>query len=142
MRYLEESRALKEESEGKEAGSLAAAGLWVGGGASDSEGDQSSSVTAVGVYGWEACFACEDGGGGRMEVVGDPSTYPMPKGVHFLGGAVVGDQEVGPVREDGEEEAHGDSVSQEGAGTPSWGGEALEEGEGGVGQGQAMVEVV
>ena len=26
-----ESRALKEESEGKEAGSLAAAGLWVGG---------------------------------------------------------------------------------------------------------------
>ena len=26
-----ESRALKEESEGKEGGSLAAAGLWVGG---------------------------------------------------------------------------------------------------------------
>ena len=31
MRCLDESRALKEEREGKEAGSLAAAGLWVGG---------------------------------------------------------------------------------------------------------------
>ena len=31
MRCLVESRALKEESEGKEEGSLAAAGLWVGG---------------------------------------------------------------------------------------------------------------
>ena len=31
MRCLEESRALKEDKEGKEVGSLAAAGLWVGG---------------------------------------------------------------------------------------------------------------
>ena len=31
VRCLEESRALKEEREGKEVGSLAAAGLWVGG---------------------------------------------------------------------------------------------------------------
>ena len=31
MRCLEESRALKVEREGKEEGSLAAAGLWVGG---------------------------------------------------------------------------------------------------------------
>ena len=30
MRCLEESRVLKEEREGKEEGSLAAAGLWVG----------------------------------------------------------------------------------------------------------------
>ena len=31
MRCLVESRALKEESEGNEEGSLAVAGLWVGG---------------------------------------------------------------------------------------------------------------
>ena len=31
MRCLDESRALKEETEGKEEGSLAGAGLWVGG---------------------------------------------------------------------------------------------------------------
>ena len=31
MRCLDESGALKEDIEGKEAGSLAAAGLWVGG---------------------------------------------------------------------------------------------------------------
>ena len=31
MRWLVESRALKDEREGKEEGSLAAAGLWVGG---------------------------------------------------------------------------------------------------------------
>ena len=31
MRSLEESRALKEERDEKEEGSLAAAGLWVGG---------------------------------------------------------------------------------------------------------------
>ena len=77
-----------------------------------------------------------------MEVVGDPSAYPMPEGVHFLGGAVVRDQEVGSVREDGEEEAHGDSMSQERASSPSWGEEALDKGEGGIGQGQAVVEVV
>ena len=59
-----------------------------------------------------------------------------------MGGAVVGDQEVGPVREDGEEEAHGDPVSQEGASPPSWGGEALHKGEGGIGQSQAVVKVV
>ena len=62
-----------------------------GWGACDSEGGQPSSVAAIGVDGRQACFACEDGGGGRVDVVGDPSAYPMPKGVHFLGGAVVGD---------------------------------------------------
>ena len=61
MRCREESRALKEEREGKEEGSLAA---------------------AVGINWWEAGFACKDGGGGRVEVVGDPSADPMPKGVH------------------------------------------------------------
>ena len=35
-----------------------------GRGACDSEGGQPSSVPAVGVDGWKACFACEDGGGG------------------------------------------------------------------------------
>ena len=55
---------------------------------------------------------------------------------------MVGDQEVGSVREDGEEKAHGDPVGQEGAGPPSWRGEAFNEGEGGIGQSQAVVEVV
>ena len=68
-----------------------------------------------------------------MEAICDPSAYLVPKGVHFLGGAVVGDQEVCPVREDGEEEAHGDLVGQERTGPPPWGGEAFNEGKGGVG---------
>ena len=62
-----------------------------GRGAGDSDGGQPSSVAAIGVDGRKACFACKDGGGGRVEVVGDLSAYPMPKGAHFLGGAVVGD---------------------------------------------------
>ena len=77
-----ESRALKEESEGKEGGSLAAAGVWVGGGACDPEGCQSSSVAAVGIDGREAGLACKDGGGGRVEVVSAPSADPMPEEVH------------------------------------------------------------
>ena len=64
------------------------------------------------------------------------------QGVHFLGGAVIGDQEVCPVSEDGEEEAHGDPVCQERAGPAPRGGEAFNKGEGGVGQGQAVVEMV
>ena len=99
-------------------------------------------MVAVGIDGLEAGLACDDGGGGRVEVVGDPSAYPMLKGVHFLGGAVVGDQEVCPVCEDGEEEAHGDPVGQERVGPSLWGGEALNKGEGGVGQCQAVVEMV
>ena len=55
---------------------------------------------------------------------------------------MVGDQEVGPVCEDGEEEAHGDPVGQEGASLSRWRGEAFNKRERGVGQSQAVVEVV
>ena len=99
-------------------------------------------MKAVGIDRREAGFACEDGGGGRVEVVGDPTADPVPEGAHPLGGAVVGDQEVSPVGEDGEEKAHGYPVSQERAGPSTWGGEASNKGERGVGQSQAMVEVV
>ena len=78
--------------------------------ARDPEGSQPSPMAAVGIDGWEAGLACEDGGGGRVEVVGDPSANPVPEGVHRLSGAVVGDHEVYPVRENWEEMAHGDPV--------------------------------
>ena len=110
--------------------------------ARDRKGSQPSPVAAVGINRREAGLACEDGGGGRVEVVGDPSADPMPEGVHSLGGAVVGDQEVGPVREEREKEAQSDPVGQEGASHSSWGGEVFHKGEGGVGQVQAVVEVV
>ena len=55
---------------------------------------------------------------------------------------MVGDQEVGSIRQDGEEEAHGDAMGQERACPTSRGREAFYEGEGGLGQGQAAVEVV
>ena len=90
-------------------------------------------MTAVDIDRWEAGLACEDGGRGRVKAVGDPSADPMPEGVHRLGGAVVWDQEVGSVSKDGEKQAHGDPVSQEGAGPSSWRGEAFHEGEGSVG---------
>ena len=61
-----------------------------------------------------------------MEVVGDPSADPMPEGVHPLGGAVVGDQEVGSVCEDGEEKAHRDPVGQERAGSSPRRGESFD----------------
>ena len=64
-------------------------------------------MKAVGIDRREAGFACKDGGGGRVEIVGDPTAYPMPEGTHPLGGAVVGDQEISPVGEDGEEKAQG-----------------------------------
>ena len=113
-----------------------------GGGTCDPEGGQSSSVAAVGIDGREAGLGCEDGGGGQVEVVSDSSADPMPEGVHRLGGAVVGDQKVGPVCEDGEEKAHGDRVGQEGASPSPWRGDAFIKRERGVGQSQAAVEVV
>ena len=88
---------------------------------------------AIDINRWEAGFAREDGGGGRVKAVGDPSADPMPEGVHRQGGAVVWDQEVGSVGKDGENQAHGDPVSQEGAGPSSWGGEAFHQGQGSVG---------
>ena len=68
-----------------------------------------------------------------MKAVGDPSADPVPKGVHRLSSAVVGDQEVGSVGKDGEKQAHGDPVGQEGASPSPWGGEAFHEGEGSIG---------
>ena len=55
---------------------------------------------------------------------------------------MVRDQEVCSVSKDGEKQAHGDPVGQEGVGTSSWGEETFHEGEGSVGQGQAVVEMV
>ena len=55
---------------------------------------------------------------------------------------MVWDEEVCSMRQDGKKETHGDSVGQERAGPAPGGGEAFYEGEGGVGQGQAMVAVV
>ena len=46
---------------------------------------------------------------------------------------MVGDQEVGPIGQDGEKKAHGDPVGQEGTGTSSRRGVALYEGERGIG---------
>ena len=43
---------------------------------------------------------------------------------------MVWDQEVGSVSKDGEKQAHGDPVGQEGAGPSSGGGKALHKGEG------------
>ena len=53
-----------------------------------------------------------------------------------------GKEEVGPVGKDGEKQALGDPMGQEGAGPSSWGGEVFHKGEGSVGQGQAVVEMV
>ena len=71
----------------------------------------------------------------QREVVGGPSLREVSGGVEGSEGGERGER-------GGEEEAHGDPVSQEGAGPPSWGGEALNKGEGGIGQSQAVVEVV
>ena len=131
-RGVEGSKGGERWEQGREPGG---GGVVGGRGTRDSEGSKPPPVAAVGVNGREAGLACDDGGGDRVEVVSDPSAYPMPEGVHLLGGAVVGDQKVCPVREDGEKEAHSDPVGQERAGSPPWGGEALDEGEGGVGQG-------
>ena len=49
---------------------------------------------------------------------------------------------VGPVSEDGKEKAHGDPMGQKGADSSSLGGEAFHQAERGLGQGQAIVEVV
>ena len=118
---------------GEGGGEPGSGGIVGGGGACDVEGSQPPSVTAVGFNRWEAGFACEDGGGGGVIAVGDPSADPMPEGVHSQGGAVVRDQEVGSVSKDGEKQSHGDPVGQEGAGPSSWGGEAFHEEEGSVG---------
>ena len=120
--------------EGGEGGREPGSSRIVGGrGACDAEGSQPPSVTAIDINRREAGLACENEGGGRVEAVSDPSADPMPERVHSQGGAVVWGQEVGSVSKDGEKQAHGDPVGQEGAGPSPWGGEAFHEGEGSVG---------
>ena len=46
---------------------------------------------------------------------------------------MIWDQEVGPVGKDGEKQAHGNLMGQEGVGHSSLGGEAFHKGEGRVG---------
>ena len=66
-----------------EGGGEPGSGRVMGGrGACDPEGSQPLPVTAVDIHRWEAGLACEDGGGGRVEFVGDPSADSMPEGVH------------------------------------------------------------
>ena len=52
---------------------------------------QLAPVAAVGIYRREAGLACEDGGGGRVEIVGDTPADPVPEGTHRLGAALVRD---------------------------------------------------
>ena len=103
------------------------------GGARNAEGSQPSPVAAINIHRWEAGFGCENGGGGRVKVVGDPSADSVPEEVHRRGSAVVGYQEIGSVGKDGEEMAHGDPVGQKGASDTPRGGEAFYEGEGSIG---------
>ena len=80
--YREVPRRVKgsEGGEGGEGWGEPGSGGVVGGrSARDPEGSQSSPVAAVGINRREAGFACEYGGGGRVEVVGDPSADPVPK---------------------------------------------------------------
>ena len=106
------------------------------------QGGQPASVGAVGVDWRKAGFTSADRGWSRVEVVGDRSADLVPEGVPGLGGTVFGDQEVSPVRQNGEKQAHGDTVSQKGACPSSRGGEAFTEGKRGLGESQAVVEVV
>ena len=99
-------------------------------------------MAAVGIDWREAGFPGEDRGRGRAKGIGDPSADSVPEGVQKQGRAVVRYLEVGSVRQNGKKKTDGDAVGKEGAGPSSWGREAFYEGEGGLGEGQAVVEVV
>ena len=75
------SDARKTDIKGKVGGSIAAAGLRVGGGACYPESCQVPSVPTVGVHWGEASLAEEYGGWGRVEVVHDPLAHPVPEEV-------------------------------------------------------------
>ena len=109
---------------------------WVGfrGGAGDSEGGKTPLVSAVGGNGGEAGLPGKDGGGGGEEIVCSPSLDPVPEAVHASERSMVGGEEVGSVGEYREDEAVGTSVAEEGSHGGSWGREALDEGEDGLGQ--------
>jgi len=84
-------------------------GLW--GGAGHPKGGQSSSVFAVRDDWGEACFACQDRGGGGVKAVGCPSLDPVPEAVHASKRSVSSGEEVGAIREYGVEETGGDAVA-------------------------------
>ena len=83
----------------------------VGGGAGHPKGGQSSSVPAVRNDWGEACFACQDRGGGGVKVVGYPSLDPVPETVHASERSVGRGKEVGAIREYGAEETGGDAMA-------------------------------
>jgi len=66
----------------------------------------------------------------------------VPESVPACGGVAVGSQEVGAVGHDGEEEAMGDAVVQEGSHTCQKGGRSCDEGQDGMGQQEALPAVV
>ena len=69
--------------EGGEGGREPGSSRIVGGrGACDAEGSLPPSVTAIDINRREAGLACKNGGGGRVEAVGDQSADPMPERVH------------------------------------------------------------
>lgn len=55
---------------------------------------------------------------------------------------MVVEQDIGPIRQNTEKKAQGDTMRKERTGPPSREREALYEGERGLGQGQPLVEVV
>jgi len=103
VRCLEESWALKGESEGQDGGSLAEAGLAYGGGAGHPEGGQAPSVSAVGDDWGKTGFTGQDGGRGREKVVRCPSLDPVPEANQASEGGEIRGEEVGSIRQYGEE---------------------------------------
>ena len=107
--------------------------IGVRGGAGNSESGEASSVPAVGDNGGEASLSGQDGGGGGEEVICGPSLDPVPEAVHASERSVVRGEEICTISEYGEEEATGDAVAEERSDAGSGGGEALDEGENGLG---------
>ena len=66
----------------------------------------------------------------------------MPEAVHAPECSIVRGEEVRPVSEYGEEEAAGNAVAEEGSDAGPWRGEAFDEGEDGLGQGEPVPVVV
>ena len=114
----------------------------VRGDACDSEGGETPLVSAVGGNGGEAGLPGKDGGGGGEKVIRSPSLNPVPEAIHASERSIVRGEEVGSVGEYREEEAVGNTVAEEGSDACSWGGEAFDEGEDGLGQLEPMPVVV
>ena len=78
----------------------------------------------------------EDRGRRRVEVACDPPAYAVPEGVEDSQGLRVGCQEVSAIGGNGQQEALGHPVHEEGADTGTWGGQPFHKEQGGFGQGQ------